>query len=322
MADGEVIDSRRNVSSGLCADRRIRRAGRILKRFSSDGHAASTVGRGERLKADRHVVRAGRKLVERHAADGRVVLRGRLNVQERRITDRHVIARTRLTVAGRALHGEIADGEVEGGGRGVLHGVGADRQVRVRGVDRGAGQRVIADRDVAGGRAGDRRQRVVADRDIARACRRQGIGAGAGHGARADGDVVGACGDVETGVIAHGRVRAGGGLVQRLIADRSVVDGGACERGERAVADRDVIARPRHGIGGRALHRQIAECRVVGGGRGVFHSVRTDGGVRSRGVDRGTRQRVVADGDVAGGPAGDRSQRLVADGDITCGRGR
>ncbi len=191
-------------------------------------------------------------------------------------------------------------------------------------MDRGTGERVITDRDVAGGRAGDRRQRVVADGDIARARGRQGVGAGAGHGGRADGDVVGASRDVETGLIADCRVRAGGGLVQRLIADRRVVGGRAREQGQGAVADGRVIARTRHGIGAGALHGDVADRGVVGRGRGPFHGVHADRRVRIRGVDRGTGQRVVADCNVAGRPARDRGQRVVADGDVArarCGQG-
>ncbi len=69
------------------------------------------------------------------------------------------------------------------------------------------------------------------------------------------------------------------------------------------------------------MQGEVADGGVVGGGRGPFHRVHADGRVRGRGVDGGLVECVIADGDVARGPARDRSQRIVADGDVARARG-
>ncbi len=93
--------------------------------------------------------------------------------------------------------------------------------------------------------------------------------------------------------------------MKRLITDRHTGRASTRDGIQGTVTDRDVIASARHRAGGRALHGEVAEGGVVGAGRGPLHGVHADGRVRSGGTDRRVGQRVIADGDIAGGSARD-----------------
>ncbi len=215
-ADRDVVSASRDVFTGQIANRRVRAGGILV----------------QRLIADRRVV------------NGRACEQG-----QGAVANGHIVARARHGIGAGALHGDVADRRVVRPGRGVLHGLIADRRVRIRGIDGGAGQGVVADRNVAGRRAGDCRQRVIADGDVARARGSQRMRARADHGVRADGDVVGASCDVFTGGVAKRLVRAASRLVKSLVADRRALRS-VCHAVERQIADGGVAA------AGRVLRRQ------------------------------------------------------------------
>ena len=117
-------------------------------------------------------------------------------------------------------------------------------------------------------------------------------------------------------LIADGNAVVGAGVfVKRLIADGCIACCRAGDRIQGAVANRHVFACARHAVAGGALHRQIADRRIVGAARRVLHGL-----IANRRVwgcsGRGIVQRLIADRDVACGCSGERLHGIVADGDI------
>ena len=260
--------------------------------------------------AARRADRAGDVRRRRHWSPGRRTSTIAFELIERAIVADHAGRRGR-TLGARAVGQRDRPFAGEGHDRAIIRR-DADREGRPTSGRRQTAVNRVADIELGAGAVGGFRQ-AIADQDIAAARRNRAARVFAQ-------DDVGVAGDAIPGLETDERiVGAAGDAVACLIAEHCVVGGGSRDRRQGRIAYACVVV-ARQRIGARALHRQIAERGVVRAGRSVLHSFIADGGIWGCGVDRGLVERVVADGEVAGGSARDRSERVVADGDVTRAR--